>query len=96
MSRTGYLFARPSAPRGAARVFDLWGAHDECNLSDSPDQDLAVALLQDWLTMEEDASAILGVTPTSRETRTSREDVAPGGPRRASEHHQRPARLISI
>lgn len=65
MSRTGYLFARPSALHGAARVFDLWGTHDEYNLSDSPDHDLAIAVLHDWLAMEEDAWAILEVAPTT-------------------------------
>ncbi len=57
--RTGYLFAAPSGLHGAARIFDYWGVYDDYNLSDEPENDLLLAIFQDWLTMEEDAHAAL-------------------------------------
>ena len=43
----------------AARIFDCWGVYDDYNLSDEPENDLLLAIFQDWLTMEEDAHAAL-------------------------------------
>lgn len=57
--RTGYLFAAPSGLHGAARVFDFWGTYDRYNFEDSPERDLIVAILQDWLALEDDARAVL-------------------------------------
>ena len=61
--RTGYMFAAPSGLHGAARIFDFWGVYDDYNLSDEPEHDLMTAILQDWLTMEEDAHAALMTSP---------------------------------
>ncbi len=61
--RTGYLFATPSSLHGAARVFDFWGVYDEYNLDESPDRDLATAVLQDWLVLADDAAGLLTPTP---------------------------------
>ncbi len=57
--RTGYLFAQPSALHGAARVFDLWSVYDEYNISESREADVLVAILQDWLALEDDARDIV-------------------------------------
>lgn len=53
-SRTGFLFARPGALQGAARVFDAWGVYDDYNLCDSTEHGVAVGFVQDWLSLEED------------------------------------------
>ncbi len=43
----------------AARIFDYWGVYDDYNLGDEPENDLLLAIFQDWLTMEDDAHAAL-------------------------------------
>ena len=63
--RTGYLFAQPSALQGAARVFDFWGVYDAYNMTPVPESDVILAILQDWLALEDDAR---GVLATHRES----------------------------
>jgi len=53
--RTAYLFAQPSALHGAARTFDFWGVYDVYNTSQSSTSADILAVLQDWLAVEEDA-----------------------------------------
>ena len=56
-SRTGFLFATPSALHGAARAFDAWGLYDDYNLGDTLEHGVALGFVQDWLSLEDDARA---------------------------------------
>ena len=40
-------------------MFDGWGVYDTYNFSESPDHDVAVGFVQDWLSFEDDARASL-------------------------------------
>ncbi|MDE0267987.1 MAG: hypothetical protein OXI96_02980 [Acidimicrobiaceae bacterium] len=62
-SRTSYLYARPSALHGIARVFDFFGLYDSYNtLPSSREADIS-AIFQDWLAVEEDARHVLAANP---------------------------------
>lgn len=52
--KTDFLFAQPSFTAGAARVFDLWGAFDAYNISETPAEADARALASDWLITGQD------------------------------------------
>ena len=66
--RTSYLFARPRAIHGVARVFDFFGVYDSYNTSPSPHEADVLAIFQDWLAAEEDARHVLGARlPSSSE-----------------------------
>ena len=56
-TRTGFLFATPSALHGAARAFDAWGVYDEYNMGDTLEHGVALGFVQDWLSLEDDARA---------------------------------------
>ncbi len=56
-TRTGFLFATPSALHGAARIFDAWGTYDDYNLGDPLEHDVALGFAQDWLSLEDDLRA---------------------------------------
>ena len=58
-SRTSYLYARPRALHGVARVFDFMGVYDSYNTSPSPQEADILAVFQDWLAVEEDAQRVL-------------------------------------
>ena len=57
--RTSYLYARPRALHGVARVFDFMGVYDSYNTSPTPQEADILAVLQDWLAVEEDARRVL-------------------------------------
>ena len=47
--RAFYLFARPSALGGVARILDFGGTLNEYNTANSPEQADVLALWSDWL-----------------------------------------------
>lgn len=57
--RTSYLFARPRAIHGVARVFDFLGVYDSYNTSPTPYEADILAIFQDWLAVEEDARRVV-------------------------------------
>ncbi|MCQ3808742.1 MAG: N-6 DNA methylase [Acidimicrobiaceae bacterium] len=57
--RTTYLYARPRALHGIARVFDFFGVYDSYNTSPTPQEADILAVLQDWLAVEEDAKHVM-------------------------------------
>ncbi len=58
-SRSTFLFARPRALHGIARLFDFFGTYDTYNTSPSPQEADLLAVLQDWLAVEEDTQKVL-------------------------------------
>lgn len=62
--RTSYLFARPRALHGVARVFDFFGVYDSYNTSPTPHEADILAVFQDWLAVEDDAKHVVG-TPSA-------------------------------
>lgn len=52
--RAFYLFARPSALEGVARILDLGGTLDEYNTANTPEQADVLALWSDWLAVGDD------------------------------------------
>ncbi len=56
MTRTDYLFVRPSFFRGMARVLDIAGTlrNSEYNISSTPEESDAKAILNDWLMVGQD------------------------------------------
>jgi len=48
-----YLFSKPSAITGAARLLDFWGQFDAYNRSSTPMEADAKALYADWRTVGE-------------------------------------------
>jgi hypothetical protein len=52
--RTDFLYARPSAVSGVARVFDLFGTLDDYNISDTPAEADAKAIASDWIIAGQD------------------------------------------
>ena len=65
--RTSHLFARPRATHGVARVFDFFGVYDSYNISPTPYEADVVAVLQDWLAVEEDARNVVGASASGLE-----------------------------
>ena len=68
--RAFYMFARPSALGGMARILDFGGTLNEYNTANSPQQADTLALWSDWLAVGDDMwSAIRayeGVLPKHR------------------------------
>ena len=58
--RAFYLFARPSALEGIARLMDFGGTLDEYNTANSPQQADTLALWSDWLAVGDDLRAAFG------------------------------------
>lgn len=76
-SRTSYLYARPRALHGLARVFDFMGVYDSYNTSPSPQEADILAVFQDWLAVEEDAQRVLAShfpTGSNQFVRSARSD----------------------
>ena len=63
--RTSYLFARPRALHGIARLFDFFGVYDSYNTSPTPQEADILAVFQDWLAVEEDAKHVMGAPSAS-------------------------------
>jgi len=57
--RTSFLYARPRALHGIARVFDFFGIYDSYKTSPTPQEADILAVLQDWLAVEEDAKHVM-------------------------------------
>lgn len=57
--RSTFLFARPRALHGVARLFDFFGTYDSYNMSSSPQEADLLAVLQDWLAVEDDTRKVL-------------------------------------
>jgi len=57
--RSTFLFARPRALHGVARLFDFLGTYDSYNMSSSPQEADLLAVFQDWLAVEDDARKVL-------------------------------------
>ena len=56
---TDFLFARPGAVYGIARLIDLWARLDRYNVSRTPDEADARALASDWDMIRADIWAAL-------------------------------------
>ena len=64
--RSTFLFARPRALHGVARLFDFFGTYDSYNTSPSPQEADLLAVFQDWLAVEDDARKVLTSHQASR------------------------------
>ncbi len=64
--RTSYLFARPRALHGVARIFDILGVYDSYNTSPTPHDADILAVFQDWLAVEDDAKLVVGESKAPR------------------------------
>lgn len=62
MTRSDFLFVRPSLRRGVARLVDLGGTLDDSayNVSDTPDEADAKALASDWQAVADDMREAFG------------------------------------
>lgn len=71
MSRTFFLFARPSLIGGAARLFDLAGTLNTYNVSATGDLADTRAFLEDWKAIGDDMRAVLAAYKKEQECRAN-------------------------